>query len=82
MGIHIDVYNQMREKAATKKDGVYELKRNFYLVINNQLAGYCDFLGNVCELASGFSISKGRSRDRFEGRDILKSYLKQFRSNK
>lgn len=80
MGIQVAVYNQMREKAGTKKDGVYELKRNFYLVINKQVAGYCDFFGNVYELASGFSVSKGKAKDRFEGRDILKSYLKQFKS--
>ncbi len=79
--MRIDIYNQMREKAKTKKDGVYELKRNFYLVIDNQLAGYCDSIGNVYELASGFNVSKGKTKDRFDGRDILKSYLKQFKSN-
>jgi hypothetical protein len=73
----------MRERAKTKKDGVYPFAGyNFYLVIDNQLAGYSDLFGNIYELASGFSVSKGKAKDRWEARDILKGYLKQFKENK
>ena len=79
MGIHMDIYNLMREKAKTKRNGVYALKGNFYLVVDKQLAGYTDYFGNVCECAYGFSVSKGKAKDRFEARDILKGYLKQLK---
>jgi len=76
----VDEYNEIRKRAEKKKDGVYTYKMNFYLVYKNQLAGYCDFLGNVCECLYGFNVSKGKAKDRFEGRDQLKSYLKQYRN--
>lgn len=79
MGIHVDVYNLMVEKAKTKKDGVYSLKGNYYLVVDKHLAGYSDYFGNVCEMAYGFSVSKGKAKDRWEARDVLKGYLKQFK---
>lgn len=75
----IEEHNEIRRRAETKKDGVYTYKRNFYLVYKNQLAGYCDYIGNVRECLFGFDVAKGRAKDRFEGRDLLKSYLKQYK---
>lgn len=79
--MHIDDHNKMREKAKTKKDGVYTCKGNFYMVYKNQLAAYCDYFGNVSECLYGFNVTKGKAKDRFEGRDLLKSYLKQYKLN-
>jgi len=73
----IDIYNQIREKAKTKKNGIYSYKTYTYIVVDNQLAGWCDYFGNIHELAYGFNVSKGKAKDRFEAKEILKSYLKQ-----
>lgn len=72
-----ELLNTMREKAKTKKDGVYSTKKHFYLVFKNQVAGYCDYFGNFYEIAYGFSITKGKAEGRYKGREILKSYLKK-----
>lgn len=78
--MRIDEHNEMIKRAESKKDGVYAFKYNFYLVIDKQLAAYSDLLGNITERSYGFGVSKGKAKDRFEARDILKSYLKQFKN--
>ena len=72
------MYYLMVEKAKTKKNGVYSMKGNCYLVFNNQLKGFADYFGNVYEVVCGFGVDKGKSKDRFEARDVLKGYLKQY----
>ena len=70
--------NQMIERAKTKKNGVYSYKTYyFYLVIDGQVSAWSDLLGEIHERSYGFNVSKGKAKDRFEARDILKSYLKQ-----
>lgn len=75
----IEDYNAIRERAKTKKNGIYSYKgqQYTYIVVDNQLAGYCDYFGNLYELSYGFNISKGKAKDRFEAKEILKGYLKQ-----
>jgi hypothetical protein len=75
--MNIDIFEKIKEKAESKKNGVYSFKKHFYLVINKRIAGYSDYFGNVCECAYGFNVSKGKAKDRFEARDTLKKYLKQ-----
>jgi hypothetical protein len=80
MIMKIEIHNEISERAKSKKDGIYTYKRNFYLVYKERLAAYCDYLGNVYECIYGFNVSKGKSKDRYEGRDLLKSYLKQYKN--
>ena len=82
MGLTIEEHKIISEKAKTKNNGVYTYNKNFYLVVNKRLAAYCDYFGNVCEVAYGFNVSKGKAKDRFEGRDVLKKYLKQLTKGK
>lgn len=74
----IVTYDIIREKAKTRKNGIYSHKSFSYIVIDNHLAGYCDYFGNIYELTSGFNVSKGKAKDRFEAKNILKGYLKQY----
>jgi hypothetical protein len=80
--MNIDEHNEIIKRSKTKKDGIYTYKKNFYLVYKNQLAAYCDYMGNVYEYLYGFNVSKGKLKDRFEGYDLLKSYLKQYKLTK
>jgi len=80
--MHIDIYKTIKEKASIKKNGVYSYRKYFYLVVDEKLAGYSDYYGNICECAYGFNVSKGKANDRFEARDILKKYLKQITCSK
>lgn len=74
-------YNAIKERAKSKKDGVYTYKTyTHYLVVDGQLAGWSDLLGNVHECAYGFNVSKGKAKDRFEAKEILKGYLKQLKT--
>lgn len=75
--MHIDVYNALVDKAKTKKDGVYSYRGMYYAVKNCRLVGHCDYYGNVFENAYGFNVVKGKARNKYEGRDVLKSYLTQ-----
>lgn len=77
--MHVDILKEMCDKAKTKKDGVYSHKKNFYLVANGRLHSYSDYFGNISEHFGSFCVSKGKVRDRFEARDILKGYLKQLK---
>ena len=72
----VDIHKEIKEKCKTKNNGVFSHKKNFYIAFNNQLAGYCDYFGNVIECVYGFNVSKGKAKDRFDGRDVLKKYLK------
>ena len=73
--------NQMIERAKTKKNGVYPYKTYYYyLVIDGQVSAWSDFLGEIHERSYGFNVSKGKAKDRFEAKEILKGYLKQFNS--
>ena len=78
--MEISIHNDLVVRAKTKKDGVYTYKGNYYLVINYHLHSYCDYFGNVSENFGSFIVSKGKAKDRFDGRDILKKYLKQLKT--
>ena len=75
--MNIEIHIALIEKSKTKKNGVYSYKNNFYMVKDRRLAGYCDYFGNVFECVYGFNVSKGKAKDRFNGRDMLKKYLKE-----
>lgn len=78
--MEINLYNEIVNKCKTKADGVYSYKKHFYLVYERNLRCYSDYFGNVFEVAFGFNVSRGKCNDRFESRDLLKKYLKQFKS--
>ena len=75
--MHIDIFNQLVEKAKTRKNGVYSHKGNFYLVRDGHVDSYCDYFGKLYGVAYGFSVVMPKAKDRFDGRDALKARLKR-----
>ncbi len=73
-----EILNEIKKRAETKKDGIYQYKGNYYGVYKNSVFAWSDYFGNIHEISYGFNVSKGKV-ERYDVKNILRGYLKQLK---
>lgn len=72
----VSIMNILKEKAKTRKDGIYSYKGYMWVVRNNKFVAFADRLGNCYEVFGSFTVSMGKVKS-YERKDRLKDWLKK-----
>lgn len=75
MGITVDDFNKLVDKAKEKEDGVYSMKPYTYAVKDGKFLGFCDYRGYMYVSLGSFITNVGRVEYRFNQKKELKRYF-------
>lgn len=74
--MEVSIMNILKEKAKTRKDGIYSYKGYMWVVRNNKFVAFADRFGNCYEVFGSFNVYMGKVKS-YERKDRLKAWLKK-----